>query len=107
MQGSLLRSDHQAPTDGYQPQLIKESSAHPGQPTKASDNNESGGYYIRVQTILDGNGNVKSALYGKIYGHFMQFSYYLNATPNDRNVELDPNQNLLQNVPAADQVKSP
>jgi hypothetical protein len=107
MQGSQLRSAHQAPPAGYQPQLIKEASAHPGQPNKPSDYDESRGYFIRVQTILDSNGNVKSALYGKIYGDFMQFTYYLNPTPNDRNMEFDPNQNLLQNLPSADQVTAP
>jgi hypothetical protein len=107
MQGSLLRSAHQAPTDGYQPQLIKEESAHPGQPTKEPENDQNRGYYIRVQTILDASGNVKSALYGKLYGDFMQFTYYLNPTPNDRNIEFDPNRNLLRNLPPADRVTAP
>jgi hypothetical protein len=66
------------------------------------------GYFVRVQTVLDENGNVKSALYGKIRGNFrfyagtimpragMGFDYYLNPTPNDRNVEFDPKQNLMK-----------
>jgi hypothetical protein len=45
--------------------------------------------------VLDENGNIKSALYGKIYGGFENFQYYLNPTPNDRNVEFDPDHNLL------------
>ena len=48
-----------------------------------------------VSTVLDANGNVKSALYGKIYGDFMKFTYYLNPTPNSRNMEFDPKNNLL------------
>jgi hypothetical protein len=107
LQGSLLRSPHEAPLDGYQPQLIKEDSAHPGQPSKEAGYDEAGGYFIRVQTILDANGNVKSALYGKIYGDFMQFSYYLNPTPNDRNIEFNPKQNLLKSLKSSDHVLAP
>ncbi|MCW5550774.1 MAG: hypothetical protein KIS67_01275 [Verrucomicrobiae bacterium] len=55
-------------------------------------------YYFRANTVLDENGNVKSALYGKIYGDFMQFRYYLNPTPNDRNVEFVPKRNLLKEL---------
>jgi hypothetical protein len=53
------------------------------------------------------NGTVKSALYGKIYGDFMQFRYYLNPTPNDRNIEFDPKQNLLKNLSQLEQVSAP
>ena len=56
---------------------------------------------------MDKDGNVKSALYGKIYGGFMQFRYYLNPTPNDRNVEFDPKQNLLQGLKPTEQVTAP
>ena len=64
-------------------------------------------YYFRVRTVLDGNGNVKSALYGKIYGDFMQFNYYLNPTPNDRNVEFDPKKNLMENLGPLESVSEP
>lgn len=40
-------------------------------------------------------GNIISAQYGKIYGDFLAFTYYLNPSPNDRNVEFDPDQNLF------------
>jgi hypothetical protein len=93
--GSGLRSPHEAPVEGYQPELNKERSAHPGQPTK-NDDDPNRIYLFRVRTALDHNGNVVSAHYGKIYGDFMQFTYYLNPTPNDRNIEFDPKQNLLQ-----------
>jgi hypothetical protein len=92
--GSFLRSPYEAPVNGYQNQLIKERYAHPGQPPQ-SNYDENANYFIRVRTVLDSNGNIKSALYGKIYGDFMQFGYYLNPTPNDRNVEFDPKHNLL------------
>lgn len=93
--GSSLRSPHQAPIDGYQAELNKERSAHPGQSPK-NDDNPNRIYLFRVRTVKNHEGNIVSAHYGKIYGDFMQFTYYLNPTPNDRNIEFDPKQNLLQ-----------
>jgi hypothetical protein len=77
------------------------------------------GYFVRVRTILDENGNVKSALYGKIRGDIdlyvgtkapqagLGFVYYLNPESNSRNVEFDPGQNLFKNLPFIQQVKKP
>ncbi|HWD91715.1 MAG TPA: carboxypeptidase-like regulatory domain-containing protein [Verrucomicrobiae bacterium] len=98
---SGFRSPYEAPVEGYQPEVTKTMSRHPGQETKTEMNNPDHNYFFRVRTVLDERGKVKSALYGKIYGDFMQFTYYLNPTPNDRNVEFDPARNLLggQNVP--------
>ena len=103
---SGLRSTHEAPADGYQPQWVQTDSRKPGEPVETNrDPNRN--YFFRVRTVLDSNGNVKSALYGKIYGDFMEFSYYLNPTPNARNVEFDPKQNLLGGLPFDAQVKAP
>jgi hypothetical protein len=89
-----LLSPYEAPSGGYIPEIVRESSEHPGQPMTLDFDNKRN-YFIRVRTVLDEQGNVKSALYGKIYGDFMHFTYYLNPTPNDRNVEFDPNHNLF------------
>ena len=58
-------------------------------------------YAFRIRTEYDDEGNLKSALYGKIYGDFdmldiegVRFLYYLNPTPNDRNLEWDRKHNL-------------
>jgi hypothetical protein len=96
--GSGLRSPHEAPLDSYQPELNKERSAHPGQPAR-NDDDPNQIYLFRVRTRIDDGGNIVSAHYGKIYGDFMQFTYYLNPTPNDRNIEFDPKQNLLSGEP--------
>jgi hypothetical protein len=47
------------------------------------------------------------AHYGKIYGDFMNFTYYLNPTPNDRNVEFDPKRNLFTNLKDDERVTMP
>ncbi len=104
--GSALRSAHAAPPDGYQPMWVQRRTRSPGKPEQNNiDPNRN--YYFRVNTVLDENGNVKSALYGKIYGDFMQFRYYLNPTPNDRNVEFNPKRNLLKEVKPTEQVSEP
>jgi hypothetical protein len=104
--GSGLRSPHEAPLDGYQPELNKERSAHPGQSPK-NDSDPNRIYLFRVRTAKDHEGNIVSAYYGKIYGDFMQFTYYLNPTSNDRNIEFDPKQNLLGGLQSFEQVDAP
>jgi hypothetical protein len=37
----------------------------------------------------------------------MQFSYYLNPTPNDRNIKFDPKQNLLGGLQSFERVSAP
>ena len=104
--GSALRSPHEAPAEGYQPQWVQTDNRKPGKRIETNrDSNRN--YFFRVRTVLDESGNVKSALYGKIYGDFMEFTYYLDPTPNDRNVEFDPGHNLLGGLRSFEQVKSP
>jgi len=104
--GSSLRSPHEAPIAGYQPELVKERSAHPGQPAK-NDDDPNRIYLFRVRTAIDDRGNVVSAHYGKIYGDFMQFCYYLNPTPNSRDIEFDGKHNLLGGLQSFEQVVEP
>lgn len=106
--GSGLRSPHEAPTNGYQPQWVQTRSRKPGQAESGNfDLSGNRNYFFRVRTVRDHEGNIVSAHYGKIYGDFMQFSYYLNPTPNDRNIEFDPKQNLLQGLRSFEQVNAP
>ena len=104
--GSGLRSPHEAPVEGYQPELNKERSAHSGQPAK-NDDDPNRVYLFRVRTALDHDGKVVSAHYGKIYGDFMQFTYYLNPTPNSRNIEFAPKQGLLGGLQSFEQATAP
>jgi len=105
--GSALRSLHEAPTNNYQSQWVQTKAArpHPGGYSGNWDQNRN--YYFRVRTKVDDRGNIVSANYGKIYGDFMQFSYYLNPTLNDRNIEFDPKQNLLGGLQSFEQVRQP
>ena len=55
--------------------------------------------YLRVRTKLDSTGKIVSANYAKIYGDFPKFTYFYNPTPNDRNLEFDPDKNLAKDGP--------
>jgi hypothetical protein len=105
-----------APLDGYVPQLQRELSNTPSGGWKDDGKNQN--YFFRVRTALDENGHITSALYGKIYGDFaldpinskttwILFTYYLNPTPNSRNLEFDPNQNLFTGIKSYDRVMVP
>lgn len=66
-------------------------------------------YYFRIRSRYDENGNLVGGYYGKIYGDFeigcrlryggcsVEFLYYLNPTPLDRNLEWDMKTNLCPN----------
>ena len=104
--GGGLRSPNEAPKDGYKPQWVQTDNRKPGKPIETNqDPNRN--YLFRVRTVKDHEGNIVSAHYGKIYGDFMQFTYYLNPTPNDRNIEFNPKQNLLQGLQSFEQVAQP
>ena len=105
--GSGLRSPHAAPDTGYQEKVVKSMHHHPGLGARDDMNDPNRNYFFRVRTIKNDDGKIVSAHYGKIYGDFMQFSYYLNPTPNSRNVEFDPNKNLFKNISDSQQVKYP
>jgi hypothetical protein len=91
---SDLRSTQNAPVDGYQSQYIQTTY------------NQNQNFYFRIRTKLDTDGNVVSARYGKIYGNLAQFIYYLDPTPNDRDIEFDPKQNLLEGLQSFEEVSA-
>jgi hypothetical protein len=107
LSGSALRSPYDAPLTGYQPTLIVKRSRRPGEPEVSNYDPRRHGYFFRIHTVADSTGKLISANYGKIYGDFMNFTYYLNPTPNDRNVEFDPKHNLFTNLKPEEQVTEP
>jgi len=115
---SEFRSPRYAPESGYEPKLVNRiGRAAPDKPIRESGTPDLV-YLFRVRTSLDENGHVTTALYGKIYGDFrfdiingnpayLLFDYYLNPTPNDRNMEFDPKQNLFSNLKDLDKPTAP
>ena len=69
---------------------------------RGENNSDKGRHYcFRIRTRRDAEGRIVSALYGKVYGDFrindlsgISFTYYLNPTPNDRNLEFDRKTNF-------------
>ncbi|HEY5812161.1 MAG TPA: hypothetical protein VIT23_05880 [Terrimicrobiaceae bacterium] len=113
-EGSVLRLPRFAPEEGYMPELTKQI----GSPGKDKPLNtgirEDQNYFIRVRTVLDDTGKIKSANYGKILGDIKfwgnrgaQFIYCLNPTSLDRNMEFDPKRNLFTNLPLSQRVLTP
>lgn len=95
---SELRSVQLAPTNGYNAQLVKVSRwMYHNQSSSTDYDHLRKNYLLRVNTVLDKEGNVQSAQYGKIYGDFEEaLTTYLNADPNSRELEYDMQHNLGQ-----------
>jgi hypothetical protein len=108
---SLFKWPRLAPETGYQPTFQARyfwQNTQIGNTHMINTADENHAYFFRVRTVMAGD-QVKSALYGKILGGIgidprnikiceLGFTYYLNPTPNDRNMEYDPNQDLFKNL---------
>jgi len=90
-----FRSPYEAPEDGYVSEWNLERTRRGPKVMEQTNYDETGGYFYRVRTVLDKDGKVVKALYGKIYGEiFFNMVHYLNPE-GTRNMEYDPNRNLL------------
>ncbi len=90
-----FRSAYKAPDEGYLSEWkLRRWRTGPAEPEKTTFDGKAG-YYFRVRTVLDRDGKVVKALYGKIYGDFFDMVYYLNPD-STRNMEFDPKKNLLE-----------
>lgn len=116
---SDFRSTYEANFVGYQPQVVL-SFATTRERTLTDQRLGNSEYLVfRVRAVLDDKGNIIGARYGKIYGPIgygdsdnnqggrVSFTYYLNPTPNDRNLEFDPKRNLFTDLPAGERVHEP
>ena len=111
--GSALRLPRYAPKDGYSSNWIQKSFIR----EQSSSSSQNKDYFFRVRTKKNNDGKIVRALYGKIQnsldaevrigGTRLQITYYLNPTPNDRNMEFDPKQNLMKNTSQFEKVYEP
>jgi len=103
--GSDLRSQQEAPATGYQNEKAWYRRYHGG---FTSNCREDMNYYMRVRSVANAQGDVMSALYGKIYGDvgYQRFTYYLNPD-GTRNVEFDPRKNLFPTPGGRGQISAP
>jgi hypothetical protein len=103
---SDLKSPRTAPDDGYEREWLQTRYVRPNSPEK-STRDEKRCYFVRIRTVLDSNAKVVSANYGKVYGDFMNFTYYLNPEMNSRNMEFDPHRNLFGELKGAERASKP
>ena len=104
-----LRLPHLAPEDGYAPGLRYETNTYEPRPEPKRV-----GYYLRTRVELDADGDIISANYAKIYDEIrfdargtVSFWFYFNPTPNDRNLEFDPDRNLFPPSKRGENVANP
>lgn len=117
---SEFRSRRFALRDGYSSLWEREFGYEPTQGSFGRDDEVGDAVrYIRTRQKLDERGELVEALYGKLYGTIqvrgvarpelptVYFTYYLNPTPNDRNMEFDPDHNLFLNLKSLEEVTAP
>lgn len=104
---SSFVSVYEAPLEGYQPSIVLAINCTTDKILQQEEINSAGYLVFRVRTVVDEKGHIVRARYGKIYGPveygenlttsngLMRFTYYLNPTDNDRNLEFDPARNLF------------
>ncbi len=94
---SELSMPHEAPEDGYERVLELEGSTYSQARAFARET----GRFLRTRVQMR-DGEIVRANYAKIVGGIkiqaghakVQFVYYFNPTPNNRNLEFDPDSNL-------------
>ncbi len=111
-QGSILRL-RSAPEAGYTNSLTKRIFRASVSTPIVVDTDENRSHFLRIRT-QQSNGQITSALYGKIYGDIdlsafgeLRFTYYLNPTPNSRNLEFNTKSNLLKNLKSFENPNEP
>lgn len=116
-EGSEFRLARNAPEEGYQSKLTKHYYHESADKPVIMDPKEGQDYFYRVRTVKK-NGQIVSALYGKIVGDIsfevldsptadIVFRYYLNAEPNSRNMEFDTTRNLFKRLMEAEKIHRP
>lgn len=114
----LLELPREAPESDYEPKLVKTVARAAEGAAIETGAREDQNYFFRVRTVLDPSGKVISALYGKIHGNLecdplnsekgmLRFTYYLNPTSLDRNLEFDPKRNLFPDRLAGTNINEP
>ena len=113
---SMFKWERSAPETGYEPTFTTRFSAKPNE-GYTSATSEKQAYFFRVRTV-EQNGHIVSALYGKIAGGIvlearrtetcsLAFTYYLNPTSQDRNLEWDTQRNLIPGLSREETPREP
>jgi hypothetical protein len=108
---SIAKLPFIAPVDSYSKSIIYKKKYLDGKRVdKDSIEPLVDNFFFRI------NSGTNSFCYGKLVrfephisrdGGYINFSYYLNPTPNDRNIEFNTKSNLFQNLDRSERVSSP
>lgn len=114
-EASDFKTPYTATTNEYSSHLtvIKERTA-----TGYRKNNFGVPFFLRIRSEVNGNGELESAQYCKIFPGIelfgvlleqprLRMTYYCNPTRNDRNLEFDPKNNLLTDLKPTEKVDRP
>lgn len=115
---SELRFPRTAPAEGYAFASMFLGGSRGTRGSWETNSTTATNYFFRIRTEYDSNKQIKSALYGKLLGPIqvnvqhtktarLDFTYYLNPTALDRNMEFDPKKNLFKNLTGMEQVQKP
>ena len=116
--GSLMVGSYEAPEDGYLRQWMFSNFLPESESDRARDNPVPGAprLILRLRSEMK-EGKVERALYGKMHAGMypllspnivgFRATYYLNAEPNDRNLEWDMKTNLFADLPRERWPKQP
>jgi hypothetical protein len=111
--GSIFKLPRQAPDSGYKP-ILNSRNGYKNFETPDISFKETDSYLFRVRAERDEEGTLVAANYGKIRGPvefgptgWISFTYYLNPSSLDRNLEFDPKSNLLKGLSINNRVHSP
>ena len=106
---SELTMPHEAPGDGYGPLLERVVKGGEGHGARTDV-----GFFLRTRVRRDAAGKIENAHYAKILGDVyvnprgeIEFTYYFNPRPNERNLEFDLEKNLLKDLDVVEQVHRP
>jgi hypothetical protein len=116
VQVSELRLPHEAPQEGYMNKSTLEKYIKPSG-RKNMKIVQGQNYIFRVRSIVDKDGKIVKANYGKIHGGIeygfdtektagVIFTYYFNPDTT-RNLEFDPKRNLFTNLRSLEEVTAP
>ncbi len=115
---SKFKTARKAPDEGYQDAhkfiWVRSGNSRKGSTKEAN-------YIFRSRVVLDQSGQIKSCHYGKLIGAVnvarksgcpdtnpvVSFTYYFNPTPNDRNLEFEPKENLFGALEWDEEVREP
>lgn len=114
---SSFKWPRQAPIQGYESTQTLQIGRINGDTALGDPKGDQNSYFFRIRGSL-ADSSSDTALYGKIVDGFhfgglkstnpgVWFTYYLNPTPNDQNLEFDPSRNLFTNLGPMEAVYEP